>query len=217
MLSFIFKKERQVEQLIYQYLDTFKLSQESFSMAMDSCFLNDSRCENFDFYIKQTHKYENKTSDISDEINNIMYGKTLIPDSRGDIMELLNEIDTIPRLFKDILYMVQTERLTVPDFIVDEIKELVRISMECCELLIRQAVALFTNSGGVRTLLGNIDTNESHCDNIERRIVAMIFDSEIDSFRKLQLKDLVEKTGRISDEAESVSKLINILSLKRRV
>lgn len=217
MLSFIFKKERQVEQLIYQYLDTFKLSQESFSMAMNSCFLNDPGCENFDFYIKQTHKYENKTSEISDEINNIMYGKTLIPDSRGDIMELLNEIDTIPRLFKDILYMVQSERLTIPDFIVDEIKELVRISIECCELLIRQAVALFKNSGGIRALLGNIETNESHCDNIERRIIANIFDSDIDPFRKLQLKDLIEKTGNISDTAEGVSKLINILSLKRRV
>lgn len=217
MLSFIFKKERQLELLVYQYLDTFKLSQESFSMAMNSCFLNDPECENFDFYIKQTHKYENKTSDISDEINNIMYGKTLIPDSRGDIMRLLNKIDTIPRLFKDILYMVQAERLTIPGFIVDEIRELIRISIECCELLIRQSVALFKNSGGIRTLLGNIETNESHCDNIERRIVAMIFGSEIDPFSKLQLKDLIEKIGNISDAAEEVSKFVNIISLKRRV
>ncbi|RPH48294.1 MAG: DUF47 family protein [Desulfobacteraceae bacterium] len=217
MLNFVFKKERQVELLLYEYLDTFKLSQESFSNAINSCILSDMSCENFDFYIKQTHKHENKTSDISDEINNIMYGKALIPDSRGDMMELLNDIDTIPRLFKDILYNIQTQRISVPVFLVPEIKELVKISMECCELLIRQAIALFTNTGGIRMLLGSIDTNESHCDNIERRITAAIFDSDIDPFQKIQLKELVEKIGNISDEAESVSKLINIISLKRRV
>ena len=217
MLGFVFKKERQVELLLYEYLDTFKLSQESFSKAINSCILSDTSCEDFDFYIKQTRKHENKTSDISDEINNIMYGKALIPDSRGDIMELLGEIDIIPRLFKDILYMIQTQRMSVPIFLVPEIKELVKISMECCELLIRQATALFTNTGGIRALLGSIDTNESHCDNIERRITAMIFDSDVDPFKKLQLKELIEKIGNISDEAESVSKLINILSLKRRV
>ena len=217
MLNFLFKKEKQVELLLYEYLDTFKLSQESFSKAINSCILSDTSCEDFDFYIKQTHKHENKTSDISDEINNIMYEKALIPDSRGDIMELLGEIDTIPRLFKDILYMIQTQRMSVPVFLVPEIKDLVKISMECCELLIRQTVALFTNNSGIRALLGSIDTNESHCDNIERRITAVIFDSEIDPFQKIQLKELVEKIGNISDEAESVSKLINILSLKRRV
>jgi predicted phosphate transport protein (TIGR00153 family) len=217
MLNFLFKKERQIELLLYEYLDTFKLSQESFSKAINSCILSDTNCEDFDFYIKQTHKHENKTSDISDEINNIMYGKALIPDSRGDIMELLNEIDIIPRLFKDILYMIQTQRMSVPVFLVPEIKELIKISMECCELLIRQTVSLFTNTAGIRALLGNIDTNESHCDNIERRITAVIFDSEIDPFQKIQLKELVEKIGNISDSAESVSKLVNIMSLKRRV
>lgn len=217
MLNFVFKKERQLELLLYEYLDTFKLSQESFSKAINSCILSDISCESFDFYIKQTHKHENKTSDISDEINNIMYGKALIPDSRGDIMELLGEIDTIARLFKDILYMIQTQRINVPVFLVSEIKDLVKISMECCELLVRQSIALFTNASGIRALLGSIDTNESHCDNIERRLTAIIFDSDIDPFKKLQLKELVEKIGNISDAAESVSKLINILSLKRRV
>ncbi|MBU4037283.1 MAG: hypothetical protein KKA35_12720, partial [Proteobacteria bacterium] len=104
MFSFLFKKERQVELLIYEYLDTFKLTYESFSNAMNFCFLNEISCENFEFYIKQTHKYENKITDISDDINSIMYAKALIPDSRGDIMALLSEFDIISRLFKDILH-----------------------------------------------------------------------------------------------------------------
>lgn len=217
MLNFLFKKERQVELLIYEYLDTFKLIYESFSSAMNFCFLNEISCENFDFYIKQTHRYENKITDISDEINSIMYGKALIPDSRGDIMALLAEFDRIARLFKDILHMMQVQKLIVPGFLIQETKELIRLSVECCELLTRQSIAFFTNTRGIRELLGLIDTNESHCDNIERRIISMIFDSDIDRFDKLQLKELIERIGNISDGAEQVSKRVNISSLKRRV
>lgn len=217
MFNFLFKKERQVELLIYEYLDTFKLIYESFLSAMNFCFLNEISCENFDFYIKQTHRYENKITDISDEINSIMYGKALIPDSRGDIMALLAEFDRISRLFKDILHMMQVQKLIVPGFLIQETKELIKISVECCELLTRQSIAFFTNTRGIRELLGLIDINESHCDNIERRIISMIFDSDIQWFEKIQLKELIERIGNISDGAERVSKRINIFSLKRRI
>ncbi len=217
MLNFLFKKERQIELLIYEYLDTFKLIYESFTNAMNFCFLNETSCENFDFYIKQTHRYENKITDISDEINSMMYSKALIPDSRGDIMALLSEFDIISRLFKDILHMMQVQKLIVPVFLIKETKELIKISVECCELLLRQCMAFFTNTRGIRELLGLIDTNESHCDNIERTIISMIFNSDISWFDKLQLKDLIERIGNISDGAERVSKRINIFSLKRRI
>ena len=62
-----------------------------------------------------------------------------------------------------------------------------------------------------------IDTNESHCDHIERRIIAKIFQSDIDPFLKLQTKELVLKMGDISDQTDRVSKIINIISMKRRV
>ncbi|MBU1054572.1 MAG: DUF47 family protein [Proteobacteria bacterium] len=217
MLNFLFKKERQVELLIYEYLDTFKLIYESFSQAMNFCFLDEISCENFDFYIKQTHRYENKITDISDEINSTLYAKALIPDSRGDIMALLSEFDIISRLFKDILHMMQVQKIVVPSFIISDTRELVKISVECCELLNRQSIAFFTNTNGIRELLGLIDTNESHCDNIERRIISMIIDSDLEWFEKLQLKELIEKIGNISDGTERVSKRINIFSLKRRI
>ena len=69
----------------------------------------------------------------------------------------------------------------------------------------------------MRSLLSSIDQNESHCDHIERRIIVKIFDSDIDPFLKLQLKELVLAMGEISDEADRVSKRVNIINLKRRV
>lgn len=216
MFKFLFKKEHRVESLIYDYLDALQSSQGSFSRALDSCLTN-PYCENFVFLIKQTHKYESKADDIREEIKALMYGKALIPDARGDIMGLLESLDTIPRTFEHVLYMVETQKLALPDFIVADIQELIRISLECCDLLYRQTTALFRQNEGIRALLNEIDTNESQCDHLERQIIRKVFNSDIDPFLKLQLKELVVQIGDISDEADRVSKRINIISMKRRV
>ena len=217
MFKFLFKKEQRINKLIFEYMDTVKLCQDSFLKGLQACLLNGFLCENFDFFIKQTHKFESKADDIQDEINNLMYGNALIPDSRGDILGLLGAMDAIPDLFERILYMIQSQRLTVPEFLIEDIRDLVRISLECCDLLARQATALFKKTEGIRALLNTIDANESHCDHIERRIIKKIFESDMEPLQKLQIKDLIIEIGDISDEADKVSKRINIISMKRRV
>ena len=127
MFKFLFQKEHNVERLIYAYLDNIKLSQESFGNALQECFLHGEKCENFDFFLQQTHKYESKADDVRQEINDLMYGKALIPDSRGDVMELVTEVETIPALFEQILHMIQTQRLMIPEFLVADLDDLVRI------------------------------------------------------------------------------------------
>jgi len=44
-----------------------------------------------------------------------------------------------------------------------------------------------------------------------------LFESEIDPFQKLQIKELIENVGNIADQADRVSKRINIINIKRRV
>jgi len=216
MFDFLFKKENRVETLIFEYMDTLKLTQESFLDAINTC-LEDHKCEDFDFLITQTHKHESKADDICDEINNLMYSKALIPDSRGDIMQLLEAIDMIPHLFERVLFVMQTQKLSIPEFLVLDVKDLMRISFECCDLLSKQLALHLKQKPGIRSILSTIDTDESHCDYIEQRIITKIFDSDLDPFIKLQLKELIVIMGEISDQANRVSKRINIISMKRRV
>jgi len=146
-----------------------------------------------------------------------MYSKVLLPESRGDIMGLLEAIDQIPRFFEVVLNIIRTQKLAIPDLIVSDVRELVRVSMETCDLMITQVEDLLQRGGRIPELLNVIDEKESQCDVIERRIMNTIFDSDIDPFLKIQLKELVIFLGEISDQADRVSKRINIISLKRRV
>lgn len=217
MFKSLFKKENKVESLIYDYLEALALGQESFLNALNACFLGGSTCEDFDFFIGQTHKYESKADDIREEVNNMMYGKVLIPDARGDIMELLSCIDEIPRLYEHILYMIHDQQISLPDFLLTDVKDMIRVSVECCDLLIQQTTALFKKKGGIRSYLNKIDINESHCDHAERRIICRIFASDMNPFDKIQIKELILLMGDISDQAEDCSRLINIISMKRRI
>jgi uncharacterized protein len=216
MFRFFFKKENQVEKMIFAYLENFHLILEHFNQALVSCIAR-KRCEEFDFLTDQTHKYESKADDIMNEVNNLMFSKALIPDSRGDIMNLLIALDKIPNFLERALFMIRYQRLAIPQIFVNDLQDLIRTSIESCELLLKQVELFLKNETGTRTLMGTIDTNESYCDHIERRIISQLFQSELDPFFKLQFKELVVNIGDISDQADRVSKLVNILTLKRRV
>jgi predicted phosphate transport protein (TIGR00153 family) len=192
------------------------MTKKSFGDAMDTC-LDDGLCDNFSFLIEQTHKFESMADDVREEIKILMYGKALIPESRGDIMGLLESMDEIPRILELLLYMIKNQKLNIPNFIVLDLRELIRVSLESCDLLLQQVEALFKRSEGEMALVSTIDQNESHCDNIERRIITKIFDSDLDPFQKLQLKEFIISMGDISDQADRVSKRVNIINMKRRV
>lgn len=216
MLKFLFKKEQQVQELIFKYLDNLKMTQEHFEKAMN-CYLEFGLGENYDFLITQTHKFESRADDIRHEIIEMMYSKVLIPESRGDILRLLESIDLIPNHFEALLFMTQGQKLKVPDFLTPDIRELLRVSLECCDLVIKQVEALFKKTEDIKALVFTIDGHESRCDHIEREIVSKIFDSELDPFQKMQLKELVGQMGQISDQADIVSRSTYIFSIKRRV
>ena len=216
MFKFLFKREQQVQGLIFKYLDNLKMTQEHFEKAMD-CYFDFGLGENCDFLITQTHKFESRADDTRHEIIEMMYSKVLIPESRGDILRLLESIDLIPNHFETLLFMIQGQKLEIPDFIIPDLRELMRVSLECCDLVIVQVEALFKKTEDIKALVFTIDSHESRCDHIEREIVRKVFDSQLDPFQKIQLKDLAGHMGRISDQADRVSRSIYIISIKRRV
>jgi predicted phosphate transport protein (TIGR00153 family) len=215
-MRFLFRKQRQVQVLLERYLDNLRHVQQAFTQAINSC-LTENCLDDFMSLADETHHFESKADDVREEIKTLMYSKVLLPESRGDIMGLLESIDYIPRLFEISLNIIRTQKLAIPDFIAHDVRDLLKISMETCDLMIEQIEDLFKKGRRIPELLSIIDQKESDCDVIERRIITTLFDSDIDPFLKLQLKELVVFLGDITDQIDRVSKRINIISLKRRV
>ena len=216
MLKLFFKKELQLEKLIYNYLENLGMIQKHFVKAMNIC-LGEGASNDFHFLMDQTHKFESRADDLRDEINELMYSRALIPESREDIMALIERVDEIPRSFEQILNMIRTQQIFFPEYLVLNIQELIRVSMESCGLMVKQIDVMIKKKEGIRALMSTIDQNESHCDHIEQRIIVKLFESDLEPFLKLQLKELVIVLGEISDQVDRVSKRVNIMTMKRRV
>jgi uncharacterized protein Yka (UPF0111/DUF47 family) len=157
MLNFLFRKEHHLEKLIYNYLENLGMVQNHFSKAMNLC-PQEGISDDFCFLMDQTHKFESVADEIRDEINKLMYSRALIPESREDIMLLLERVDEIPRSFEQILNMIRTQKLFFPEFLKLDTQELIRVSLESCDLMIRQRVAGFNFPGGHRSGSGG-----GHC------------------------------------------------------
>jgi uncharacterized protein Yka (UPF0111/DUF47 family) len=67
-----------------------------------------------------------------------MYSRALIPESREDFMALLERVDEIPRSFEKILNMIRTQMIAFPEFLVLDIQELIRVSIESCDMMAKQ-------------------------------------------------------------------------------
>ena len=217
MLLNLFKKQYQVQVLIMEYLEALKMTQENFALAFETWLTGDEAYGDFAFLSEETHRFESQADDVREQIKTLMYAKILLPESRGDIMRLLDGMDHVPRYMEIILHMVKTQMLVIPDFLVADIRELVSASLEACELMSLQVEDLFKRKGRIKELVSIIDLKESQCDKIERRLISAIFGSDLDGFQKLQLKELVIYLGEISDHVDVLSKQINIMNLKRRV
>jgi len=216
LMKFLFRKQHQVQILVERYLEHIRNVQQAFSQGINSCLDGDVR-DDFNTLVDETHHFESRADDVREEIKTLMYSKVLLPEARGDIMGLLESIDQIPRFFEIVLNIIRSQKLTIPDVIVSEVRELVSVSLESCDLMIKQVEDLLQRGRRIPELLDVIDEKESQCDAIEHRIIITLFDSDIDPFLKIQLKELVVFLGEISDQADRVSKQINIINLKRRV
>ncbi|RLC32801.1 MAG: hypothetical protein DRH32_02320 [Deltaproteobacteria bacterium] len=216
MFGFLFKKQQQIETLIFNYIENFRKTQKLFSDAFTSC-KSDPFCSDFDFLTKQTHKYESRGDDIRDEINDLMYGKALLPESREDIMRLLESVDKILGHFETILHIIKGQKVVIPDFIMPKVQELFTFSLESCDLMLKQIEALFSTQQGIRELVSDIDLLESRCDHIERSLISAVFSSDLDLARKIEVKELILMIGNISDQVDRVSKRVNIIRMKRIV
>ena len=216
MLPFLFRKERQVEQFLFSYIDQLGEARERFARAMEAYFAG-GRGEDFRVLMAETHKAESRADDLRYAVEALMYEKALLPESRGDILGLLEAVDQIPGIFDRILYTIDNRRIQAPAFLVTDLRAIVTLSVSSVAAFEQQLRGLFTQPADARPLIRTIDEQEKQVDQIERRVMGQLFDSDLPPFDKIQVKDLLVDLAEITDLAHQVSRRVYIVSVKRRV
>lgn len=205
--------------MVGQYMEVWIGCIRCFRDAWD-VYLSDGLGEEFFFRVDATHKEESRADDIRRKIEHELYAKALLPESRGDILGILETVDTLLTQAEWSLYEIQLQEMRIPDEIKPAVGKVVDLSCSCCEMVNKAVRTLFLGSGRfeeVEALVNEIDSFESEIDHLERSLIRTIFRMEIDKGSKLELKGLVRRVTHVSDQAEQVGDRLTLVSVKRRV
>ena len=217
MLRFLFKKQRKVESLIGEYVHSVEVAQDMFLRSMET-YLQAGECSpTFEVLVEETHKAESRSDDVLEKIVKLLFQKALVPDLRGDILNLLETADEIPDQFDRILKSICNQKILLPESLNLDVRELVTLSLEACSFAMESVRTLLERGDRAARLLFRTDQLESQGDAVEKRIIVRIFESDWDPLQKILLRDLTQKMGDIADSAVQVCRQINLIVIKRQV
>lgn len=214
-MALIFKVEEKIHKMIVEYLDQVDHCMETFEKEI-AAHLTEGQCPN-PFPEGGTHSYESKADDLRRNIEMLLYGRELLPESRGDLLVMLETYDRIPNAAETTLAIIEAERVVIPEQFKKDFTKLVRVNLDAFRGLRRTADALFDNPRQTGYLQKEVDIKESESDRLERRLISDVFDSDLDKADKLQLRNVIVSIGNISDRAENASDRIGIIAIKRRI
>jgi predicted phosphate transport protein (TIGR00153 family) len=215
-MEIFFSKRNKVYEIVERYLDKMLEAAELFKKTMEKYFETGLSRE-FIEMIETTHLSESMADDIRREIELEMYEKSLIPESRGDILGLLEVTDEVMNKAQSVLYQIETENLEIPQELKDDFIKLIHNNISAFEVAVDGFRILFHNLKAVREKVQEVDKRESSSDRMERDLIRKIFAANYDIGKKILLKDLVIEIGNISDTSEEVTDRLNIVAAKRMV
>jgi predicted phosphate transport protein (TIGR00153 family) len=216
-MPFFWKKEDNVEKMMSRYFERCDNCFQMFEKA-SGVFFDTGQGAAFEAAVQKAHEAESAADDMRREIELTLYGKALLPDSRGDLLGLLEAFDRLPNMAETVLFALRCQRIELPQDLVPQYKRLVDINLQSYYLCRRAVDALLSNPKVTLHATKEVDEKESESDRVEREMLCQIFDSaDYDTGRKLLLKDLILLIGGISDRAEAVADRIGIVAIKRQI
>lgn len=211
---FDYKKKKQIETLFSE----FRFEVVNAVTALKTAILSviDPNITELDDVIRMVRISESKADELRAELEVLLYGKSLFPESRGDILALLEATDKVANHAENVALMLKTHNIkSIPDFCVSSILALINYGVNITEALSAAEEMLFKNYHAALPLIGKISQIESDADDVEILLIEEIFKSEIDPYKKIIITKWVGILASICDKAEDASDLIRIIVAKR--
>ncbi len=212
---FFWKKERQVEQSIEGYLTETESCLGAFAKAFEVYF-EQGLGDPFEQLVNETHRFERNADDRRRELEAAMYDKALIPESRGDILGMLEALDLVPNKCESVLYQIWTQSMVIPQAYTEQFQSLVAANVQSYKALCQTVRDLFRHAKRVTQGAEAVTDSETQSDELERSLIKTIFDSHLDKADKILLKELVLEIGAISDRAENAADRLRNIAVKRQ-
>lgn len=214
-MAIILKKIKALEREIDDYLDLVVRGALLFKQGIK--YFLEGRAEEFTHCLGEIAKTEHDADTLRRSIESKLYLETLIPDSRGDVLGILESTDRALNLTTETLQQFDMEQ----PFILPETKswymDLSEASMNALETMVAAVRAYFRDLSAVRDHINKVLFFESQSDAIAEKLIRFVYRSGEDLSRKNHMRYFARQIEKIADQAEDVCDRLAIATIKRHV
>ena len=210
-------KTKRVEGKIDEYLDMVAEAGIIFYEGVRAYMNGDEAAFTSNF--KNISKLESEADDLRREIKNYLYTYMLIPESRGDVLGLIETLDDIVNACEKVLKQFSIEQPEIMEYMPHDFIELARYSKKAVEKVVIGVGGFFKKLSEVTDCVKKVYNYEHLADEVEERLKRKLFDKENDTplSYKQHIRYFIEKIALVSDVAETVADRLEIYAIKRQI
>jgi len=214
----LFRRSRGLEAQIDEFVDI--LTETNILFRMGVAFYLEGKGNDtpgFQEKLKQIKNLEHRADDLRRTVESQLFIQSLIPESRADVLSLLESLDLLVNMFDETLRAFDVECPEFPTEYDQDVNRLVEQVGLCVDASVASTRAYFRDISAVRDNNQKCMVYESESDQAARTLKRKIFSSALSLDRKAHLRYFIDQIGDIADQAEDVADWIAIYAVKRDV
>jgi len=212
----LFSRTRELEREIDEFLDKIVQASLVFQRALN-LYLERGACEEFDRFLHQEKDIETRGDQLRRSIETYLYTRTLIPDLRGDVLSLLEDMDKLANEFEGNMFRFSIQQPSIPEEFHGGFREITETVVNCVECVVMAARSFFRDIETVRDHNTKVMFFETEADKISTRLQRAIFAGDLPLESKRHLSYFVERIDDIANAAEDIADELAIYSIKRTI
>ncbi len=212
----LFGRTKALESEIDSFLDKLSESGLVFKRAMQ-IYLADGCTAEFEERLNTVNRMESEADGKRRSIETKLYVQTLIPESRGDVLGLLENLDSVLNLFEGALWGFAIEKPDIPSEFHADFEALCEKAVAAVESLVLASRAFFRNIEAVSDHMHKVMFYEKEADKVSTKLKRAIFASDMSLSHKSHLRSFVEQIDNLADRSEDVADRLAIYTIKRTV
>lgn len=207
------KKTKKLETQIDEYLDLVIKGGLVFKLGI-KCYL-DNQMDEFEGHLKDLRKIEDTADDLRRNIEIKLYTRTLIPESRGDVLGLLESMDKALNITAETLLEFSVEIPELMPELQRDYLDIAESSIACLENTVSGIRSYFKNVDAVRDYVTKVQFYKKETNKIAERIKRTVFRTDKELSYKIHTRYFTFHIERIAEQSEDVCDRLSIAIIKR--
>jgi uncharacterized protein len=211
-----FRTTHMVQSEIQEFLDTVSMAVMAYQEGMIA-YLKEGSSEATEEKQRQICSYESRGDDMRTHIGLTLYTEMLLPDTAGDVLSLLSDLDHFLDRMRGHFILLGIENPKFPDGCSEALIDFIRHVCSAMENTVTAARIYFRDPRAVHDQIHKIHYHEQEAEKIAIRLLKIIFAGDNPLEHKCHLRDHLLHIDRLADQAVETGDAIAIYALKRSI